>query len=217
MSTARLLVEFIGTFFLALVVGMTALDPSLPPGLGPIAVAAVLASLIYATGHVSGAHFNPVVTLTFALRGTIERRETVPFIAVQIAGAVLAGLLVLWAAPPLPDDGTMSPLDLDVVPTIVFETLFTFAMVFVILNLACARSLRGNQFSGLAVGLVVLAGAYVAGPVSGAAFNPAVTISLGTLGILDWSDAWMQWCGEFAGAMLALAAFTVVDRAPAAD
>lgn len=214
---ARLLVEFLGTFLLALVIGMTALDSSLPAGLGPIAVASVLASMIYATSHVSGAHFNPVVTLAFTVRGTTPLRETGPFIAVQLIGAVLASLLSLWAAPPLPDGASIAPLALDVVPTLVFETIFTFAMVFVILNLASARPLKGNQFSGLAVGLVVLAGAYVAGPVSGAAFNPAVTVALGTMGVADWSDVWMHFCGEFAGAMLALAAFTVVDRESTTD
>ena len=219
MLAAKLLVEFSGTFLLALVIGMTAFDPSLPAGLGPVAVASVLASMIYATSHVSGAHFNPVVTLAFTMRGTTPRREAGPFIVVQLLAAILASLLCLWAAPPLPDGASIAglELELDLVPTLVFETIFTFAMVFVILNLASARALEGNQFSGLAVGLVVLAGAYVAGPVSGAAFNPAVTVALGTMGVADWSDVWMHFCGEFAGAMLALAAFAVVDRPGTAD
>ena len=170
----KLLVEFIGTFFLVLVIGMTAFDPSLPEGLAPVAVAAVLASLIFATGHVSGAHFNPVVTLAFTIRGSTPRNEAGPFMLVQIAGAVLAGLVAIWAAPPLPDGVTTQPLDLQIVPTMVFETLFTFALVFVILNVASAKPLAGNQFYGLAVGLVVLAGAYVAGPVSGADSLPGM-------------------------------------------
>ena len=209
---SKLLVEFIGTFFLVLVIGMTAFDPLLPTGLGPVAVAAVLASLIFATGHVSGAHFNPVVTLAFTIRGSTPRCETGPFMLVQIAGAILAGLVTIWTVPPLPDGATIEPLDLQIVPTMVFETLFTFALVFVILNVASAKPLAGNQFHGLAVGLVVLAGAYVAGPVSGAAFNPAVTFALGTMGIADWADVWMHFCSQLAGSMLALAAFAIIDR-----
>lgn len=213
MSAAKLLVEFIGTFFLVLVIGMTAFDPSLPPGLAPVAIAAVLASMIFATGHISGAHFNPAVTLALTIRGATPRRDTGPYMLVQIAGAILAGLITLWAAPPLPEGVTVSPLDLQIVPTMVFETLFTFALVFVILNVASAKPLAGNQFFGLAVGLVLLAGAYVAGPVSGAAFNPAVTFALGTMGIADWADVWMHFCGQLAGSLLAVAAFTIANRA----
>lgn len=217
MSTAKLLAEFIGTFFLTLVIGMTAFDPSLPQGLAPVAVAAVLATMIFATGHISGAHFNPAVTLALTIRGVTDRRETGPYMAVQIAAAILAGILSLWASPPPADGATIAPLDLQIVPTMIFETLFTFALVFVILNVATAKALEGNQFFGLAIGLVVLTGAYVAGPVSGAAFNPAVTFGLGTMGIADWSDVWMHFCGQLSGSLLAVAAFTITSRPATAD
>ena len=214
MTAAKLLVEFTGTFFLVLVIGMTALDPELPAGLGPIAVAAVLTAMIFATGHITGAHFNPIVTIAFTMRGRTPRSDTGPFIVAQLVAAVAAGLLVLWAAGAAATAGEtppVEPLALDLVPTVVFETLFTFALVFVILNVALSRGIEGNQFYGLAVGAVVLAGAYVAGPVSGAAFNPAVTVALGTMGLADWSDVWMPLTSQVAGGAMAVAAFAFID------
>lgn len=219
MSPAKLLAEFIGTFFLVLVICMTALDPNLPAGLAPIAIAAVLAALIFALGHVSGAHFNPIVTLAFTVRRGMPRSETGPFMLVQIAAAVAASLASAWVAREAlgVEELAIAPLELKIVPTMILETLFSFALVLVILNVATARKQVGNHFFGLAIGLVVLAGAYVAGPVSGGAFNPAVTFDLGTLGIADWSDVWMHFCGQIAGGLLAVAAFTVIEGRPAED
>lgn len=215
MSPGKIIAEFIGTFFLVLVIGMTALDSGLPVGLAPVAIAAVLASLIFAFGHVSGAHFNPAVTLAITLRGKMPRSETGPYMLTQIIAAVLAALICLWAssagAAESGDANAITPLDLQIVPTMIFETLFTFALVTVILNVAVARRQAGNHFFGLAIGLVVLAGAYVAGPVSGGAFNPAVTFGLGTLGIADWADVWMHFCGQIAGSLLAVAAFSLTE------
>ncbi len=212
-STPRLLAEFIGTFFLVLVIGMTAVDPELPRGLAPVAVAATLVGMIFALGHVSGAHFNPMVTLAFAIRRAMPRGETIPFVVVQVVAALLAGMLCLWSAPVVGDDPAAKlPLQIQPLPATIFEFLFTFALVTVILNVALSRRQRDNQFYGLAVGMVVLAGAYVAGPVSGAAFNPAVTVALGTMGLAEWSDVWSHFAGQVTGGLLAVAAFTATER-----
>lgn len=213
----RVLAEFIGTFFLVLVIGMTAVDPDLPRGIAPIAVAAVLVGMIFAVGHVSGAHFNPVVTLAFLLRRAMPRRETLPYVTAQLSAAVLASLLSLWCAPDDSGELAVSPLSLEPLPTIVFEVLFTFALVTVILNVALSRGQRGNQFFGLAIGAVVLAGSYVAGPISGAAFNPAVTAALGTMGIASWSDIWLHLTSQLAGGLLAVTAFSVTERGASSE
>lgn len=213
MTVAKPLAEFVGTFFLVLVIGMTAFDPSLPSGLAPVAVASVLTAMIFATSGISGAHFNPVVTLAFAIRGSTPRAEIVPFILVPLGAAFLAGLAVVSAAPAaIGSESLLTTLELKVVPTIVFETLFTFALVFVSISVAIGKPFAQNQACALGVGFVVLAGAYVAGPVSGAAFNPAVTLARGTMGIADWTDVRMQFGSQLAGAMLALAAFAIIDR-----
>lgn len=216
MLHAKLLAEFIGTFFLVFIIGMIAFDPNFPPGMAPYAIAGVLAAMIYALGHVSGGHFNPAVTLVLTISGSSPRSHAGPYMVVQIFAAIVAGLISLWISSQIQGAAIeVSPMELDILPTMFFEALFTFAMVLVILNVATAKAIEGNQFFGLAIGLVILVGVFVAGPVSGGAFNPAVTIALGVTGLADWSDVWMHFTGQLAGACLATAAFTVMSSSAA--
>lgn len=218
MLARTLIAEFIGTFFLVLVIAMTAFDPGLPAGLAPIAIASVLAAMIFALGHVSGAYFNPVVSLVMTVGGVCPRSHLLPLVAIQIVAALLAAWLAFWLCSIGHGDGmTITPISLEPVSAVLLETLFTFAMVLVILNVGVAKALESNQFSGLAIGLVVLAGAYVAGPISGGAFNPAVTTALTTTGILGWGDLWLHLIGQLAGGLLALAVFVAGERLGASE
>ncbi len=206
---ARVMVELIGTFFLALTIQMMALHvPDLSP-VAPMAIALVLVALVYAGGPVSGAAYNPAVLLAFVLAKGFPRRDVAPYLGAQLIGAALAAgaaLLLRGSAetPIVPPAGM----------AIFAEGLFTFALVWVILQVTSPRQ-KGNGWYGLAIGFTVGAGAYAVGAVSGAAFNPAVWISLACTGKLAWSTWWLYLIGEGLGVLLAVACYFVIEQKPA--
>lgn len=164
-------IELIGTFFLVLTIALTAGDSVL----APIAIGSILMVMVYMGGHVSGAHYNPAITLGVVIRGAMKAKEAGAYMVAQLLGAVLAGWTASvaigegFAAPAVAESATMGQAFL-------METLFTFALVSVVLHVATSKSTEGNSYFGLAIGFTVLAGAFAAGGISGAAFNPAVGI-----------------------------------------
>ena len=196
----KLIAEFIGTFFLALTICTAAVHGSAGE-YAPFAIASTLMVMIYGLGHVSGAHFNPAVTVGIWLRGACEKDEVAPYIAVQvIAGAAAA----LASANLLIADPSVTALELDMTQTIGAEFLYTFALVFVILNVATSEATAGNGYYGAAIAFVVLAGALTVGGISGGSFNPAVTGALFTSGVIEAADLWMHLVPQFAAGMLAV-------------
>ena len=149
-----------------------------PSALAPLAVGSALMIMVYAGGHISGGHYNPAVTLGVFLRGRATARDLGGYwIAQCIAGALAGGLARLYTTmPPFP----AAP---DIMSAAVAEFLFTFALVFVVLNVATTRGTEGNSYFGLAIGFTVMVGAVAVGPFSGAVFNPAVAIGLTVLGV----------------------------------
>jgi aquaporin Z len=208
----KYLVEFIGTFFLVFTIGMTVITPG-AGDMAPLAIGSVLAVMIFAGGHVSGGHFNPAVTIGVWLRGKCPTGDVVPYLGAQSAAALVAsfavkalktGLVTKAAAM----GGAMTP---EILPALLAEFLFTFALVWVVLNVATAKGTNGNSFYGFAIGFTVLAGAYAVGGVSGGAFNPAVAIGLCTMGIVAWGSLWIYLVACFAGGIAAAAAYKVVN------
>ena len=185
-----LIAEFIGTFFLYLIIGLCITPPGAAT-LTPLAVGVGLAALVYACGHLSKAHFNPATTITYVCAGTHGKHAFLPFTAVILAGAVAAALTISILNP----EGLklVSALPIVYPKVIVAEFLFTFALMWVILNVAIAKDTAGNQFYGIAIGAIVAAGAYSVGPISFAAFNPAVTLALCINGFLPWSALPAYW------------------------
>lgn len=176
--TRKLTIEGFGTFFLVLTIGLVVLEPG-AGDLAPLAIGSVLMVLVYAGGHISGAHYNPAVSLAVWMRGRATAADLAGYAAVQVAAAVAAAFVVGFLKQgPAPD-----PLVLETGPALVAELLFTFALAFVILNVATARGTEGNSYFGLAIGFTVMAGAYAVGGISGAAFNPAVAVGLVVLGL----------------------------------
>ncbi len=165
----RYAVEFIGTFFLVLTIGCTGLAAA-PGVIAPLAIGSVLMAMIYAGGHISGAHYNPAVTLGVFLRGRCPASDLLPYWGAQLLGAACAALIVGLALRGAP----VTPLLAPKLGAFLAEFLFTFALVYVVLNVATADATEGNSYFGLAIGFTVLAGAFAVGQVSGAAFNPAV-------------------------------------------
>jgi aquaporin Z len=203
---AKYIVEFIGTFFLVFTIGMVVIDPG-AGALAPLAIGGALMVMIYAGGHISGAHYNPAVTLAVVLRGKCAAADAIPYVIVQCSAAVLAAMTVGYFKP----DATMTALAFESAwPALLAEFLFTFALCYVILNVATAKANEGNSHYGLAIGFTVLAGAFAVGSVSGGAFNPAVVVGLCTMGILEWSDAWIHVVAELAAAVAAVTVFKTV-------
>lgn len=167
----RYVTELIGTFFLVFTIGMVVVGGV---EAAPIAIGTVLMVMVYMGGHVSGAHYNPAITVGVFLRGAMERGDLVPYIAAQLFGGWLAA-----GAVQLVTGSTFAPApgaSYGAVEALVCEILVTFALVLVVLNVATAPATKGNSYFGLAIGFTVLAGAYAVGPVSGGAFNPAVGV-----------------------------------------
>jgi aquaporin Z len=199
-------VEFIGTFFLVLTVCCVVLFNA---ALAPLAIGAVLAAMIFAGGHISGGHFNPAVTLAVFLRGRMAARDVGPYMAAQMVGGTLAALIARLVV-----DATTTPFSVsgrDLVAAFVVELLFTFALAYVVLNVATSQAHPNNSFYGLAIGFTVLAGAVAVGGVSGGAFNPAVGFGTAVAGVASWSMLWVYVLATLAGGAAAAYAFRALN------
>jgi aquaporin Z len=202
----KLVVEAIGTFFLVLTIGMVVVEPGAGM-LAPLAIGAVLTALVYAGGHISGAHYNPAVTLAVFLRRRATSAEVGGYWLAQTVAAVLAAVAVRG----LKGDVMITPLQPQVGPALIGEFLFTFALVYVILNVATARGTRGNSYFGIAIGFTVMAGAYAVGSISGGAFNPAVALGAIVIGLVPPVTIWLYLLANFAGGALAALVFRAFD------
>ncbi len=204
----KLVVEFIGTFFLVYTVCM-ATNPKTGAGtLAPLAIGAVLMVMVFAGGHISGGHYNPAVSTAVLVRGKISSNEYVAYIGTQLVAGVIAGLL----ARGLSGAGTAGSFA-SAWKMLIVEFLFTFALAYVVLNVATAKGTEGNSFYGLAIGFTVAAGAFAVGGISGGAFNPAVAIGASVLGIFKWGNYWIYIVAEILAAIVAGATFLYVQGA----
>jgi aquaporin Z len=197
--------EFIGTFFLVLTVGSTGIAAG-PGVIPPLAIGSVLMVMIYAGGHVSGAHYNPAVTLGVFLRGRSAAVDVVPYWIAQLAAGIAAAAIVLFFK-----TAEAARLDAVVPAAFVAEFLFTFALVYVILNVATAKSTAGNSYFGLAIGFTVLSGAFAVGDISGGAFNPAVAVGAMIMGMLPWGKLWLYLVAELIGGATAALVFKAIN------
>jgi aquaporin Z len=202
----KYLIELIGTFFLVLTVGCTVISPG-AGDLAPLAIGASLMVMVFAGGHISGGHYNPAVTLGVWMRGKCDKKDLVPYWVSQLIGAMLAALAVrIFKGGP-----TLNPGNPPIFPALLAEFLFTFALVFVVLNVATAKGTSGNSFYGLAIGMTVMTGAYAVANVSGGAFNPAVAFGISIMGISAWTSIWIFWVAELAAGAAAAAVFKFVN------
>lgn len=232
----KYIVELIGTFFLVLTVTTTAVLLGASSPLTPLAIGSALMVMIYAGGHISGGHYNPAVTLGVWLRGRCDTKDVVPYIAAQLVGALIA----VFAAKTLYSDqfaaladaaakvakvtadakaaGTaVAPATLNSPCSVILaEFLFTFALVYVVLNSATAKRNAGTGFYGLAIGFTVLTGAVAVGGVSGGAFNPAVAVGVSTLNsLIGTCSAQLSFCTiwqHLVGELLAAGAASILFR-----
>ena len=202
----KYVVEFIGTFFLVLTVGCCVVIGGAGV-IAPLGIGAALMVMIYAGGHVSGGHYNPAVTLGVWLRGRCATADVVPYWVSQIIGGVLAALVLNY----LKGDASPKPMVLRTGPALLAEFLYTFALVYVVLNTATAKGTANNSFYGLAIGFTVLTGAFAVGSISGAAFNPAVAVGISIMGLSAWSNIWIYLVATLAGGVVAGLAFKNIN------
>lgn len=202
----KYLVEFIGTFFLIFTIGCTVIPPN-AGALAPLAIGAALMVMIFAGGHVSGGHFNPAVSLAAFIRGKLSGGDLVPYWLAQLAAAAVAAWLMRFIKLP----GAAVPFGIGWKAALLGEFLFTFALAWVVLNTATAKSTAGNSFYGLAIGMTVMAGAFAVGNVSGGAFNPAVAVGVTLMGLQTWDNIWVFLLGNFGGGALAAVTYKLVN------
>jgi aquaporin Z len=202
----KYITEFIGTFFLVLTVGCSVVIGGAGV-IAPLAIGSALMVMIYAGGHISGGHYNPAVTLGVWLRGRCATKDVVPYWIAQLLAAVLASLVLNY----LKGEAQAKPMVLRVGPALLAEFLFTFALVYVVLNSATAKANSGNSFYGLAIGFTVMTGAFAIGSISSAAFNPAVAIGISFMGLSAWSNIWIYFLANFSAGVAAATIFKFLN------
>ena len=196
--------EFIGAMFLVLAIALTG---------NPFAIGIMLMAMVYIGGHISGAHYNPAVTVSVWIRGKIKPNKIFGYMAAQVLGAIAASYIfyILSGQTFLPSPGKGVP----VFHSILIEALFTFLLCSVILAVATSKKLDGNYIYGLAIGLALAAGAYAGGRISGGVYNPAVALGPMILKSLiegyNFSNLIIYLIGPFAGAIIAAWAFKYLN------
>jgi aquaporin Z len=202
----KLITECIGTFFLVLTIGCTVVGTN-PGVIAPLAIGAVLMVMVFAGGHISGAHYNPAVTLGVMVRGRCTPAEAIQYIVAQCIGALIAATVV-----GLLKAGTVvTPGTIDTTKALIAEFLFTFALVYVVLNVATAKGTANNSFYGLAIGSTVMAGAFAVGGISGGAFNPAVALGVTVMGLSALSNIWVFLVANFGAGLVAGVVFKTLN------
>jgi aquaporin Z len=208
-AARRYAVEAIGTFFLVFTVALSLLGHS---GFTPLAAGAVLMVMVYAGGHISGGHYNPAVTMAALWRRRIGPADAVGYWIAQFVAGVLGG----WAARAVVNPAAVTALHPSghaLTATAVVEFLFTFALCWVMLNVATSRDNPNNAFYGLAIGFTVVAGAFAAGGISGGAFNPAVSLGAATGGLFAWPTLWVYIVVQAVAGIAAGLAFAALNPA----
>lgn len=203
----KYITEFIGTFFLVVAIGLTG---------NPFAIGAMLMVMVYMGGSISGAHYNPAVTLAILMRGKISSTEAAMYMLFQIVGATAAAFFIY-----LFYHDTFSPAhdmkhNINILKPLAIEMVFTFALTLVVLTVATSKKNANNSYFGLAIGFTVMACAMAGGRISGGAFNPAVGIGptlidtfLGNGGSMKY--VWVYLVGPFAGAAVAAVVYKMTN------
>ncbi len=192
--------EFLGAMFLVLAIALTG---------NPLAIGMMLMAMVYIGGHVSGAHYNPAVTIAVWMRGKLNQSKIFGYILAQVIGAFAAAYIVyqLSGKSFLPSPASGIPIW----NSVLVEMLFTFILCSVVLAVATSKKLEGNYIYGLAIGMALAAGAYAGGSISGGAYNPAVALGPMIFGLLvgayGFNNLVIYLVGPFAGGILAALLF----------
>jgi aquaporin Z len=205
----KLIAEFVGTFIFLLTIALIVPQNS---QFAPLVIGSVLMCMVYMGGHVSGAHYNPAVSLAVMLRGKVSSSDMLTYWGTQIVAGILGFLVGGWITGTT--TGIAPDAGVDTAKALVVEIIYTFALCSVVLNVATAKGTSGNSFYGLAIGFTIVIAAFAGGGISGGAFNPAVgigaTVAHAVMDNGGWSDLWLYIAGPFIGAILAAIVFKIM-------
>ncbi len=199
----KYIIEFIGTFFLVLIIGLTQ---------NPLAIGFGVTALVYMGAHISGAHYNPAVSIAMLIRSEIGFNDFFKYVGAQVLGSAFAAYIVYAISSNI----VIQPnLDESVYAILLAELLFTYLLILVILNIACHPKVDGNSFYGLAYGLTVMVGIYAVGPLSGGVFNPAVSIGPSIIDLITDGGTsqyfvWYYLTAPIIGSVLAVITFNYI-------
>ena len=173
-------------------------------GIG-LTVGLIVAAMIFATGHVSGAHINPAVTLAFAISRHFPWKSVPCYIAAQLAGAVSASLVLFALLGNVAHMGATLPTGSDA-QALGLEIVLAFFLMFVIMAVATDARAEGS-LAAIAIGATIALESTFAGPISGASMNPARSLGPALVG-WTWSSQWLYVVGPVAGAAVAALVYT---------
>jgi len=200
------IIEFIGTFFLVFTIGFTS---------NPIAISAILTGMIYMGKDISGAYYNPAITIAGWLRGRMNFLEFLKYIAIQILAATIAALMyyliIAKTFAPIPNN-TINPLK-----PLFIEAAFTFVLALVFLKTTTSKKTAGNSYYGIAIGFTVLGAIYAGSSISGAGYNPAAAIGSIIIDTIFWGwegyihNLWLYIVGPFIGGAAATVVYKITN------
>lgn len=193
----RLFMEFLGTFFLVFTIIMTG---------NPLAIGAMLMAWVYIGGHISGAHYNPLVSFAFAIRGRFGWEYFLSYAGVQILAGVAAFLFAsfFYGQIALPTPGQ----DVTLLQALFIEILLSFVFAYVVLTVTSTKRFRSSEIYGFAIGFTILALAILGTPLSGGLFNPAISLGSLVVGLFQgavvvWPNILMYVGGALTGGLIA--------------
>ena len=209
----RALMEAIGAFAIVFAgCGAVVADATSDGSLGGVGISLVFGLIvmvmIYAGGHLSGAHYNPAVTVAFALGRHFPPREAVTYVAAQLSGGIAGALLLLAAWPEAPGDLGATVPSVGVGAALLYEVVLTAFLMFVITAVATDTRAAGAA-AAIAIGGTVALDALFGGPVTGASMNPARSLGP-ALAAGQWTDFWIYVAGPVAGAALGVFGYRLV-------
>lgn len=192
--------------------GAIVTDATRGGALGTVGIALVfglvIMAMIYATGHLSGAHINPAVTIAFTLTRHFPGRDAIAYIAAQMTGAAVAAFVLLLAWPDAPADLGATVPSVEVGTALLYEVLMTAILMFVIISVATdARAVGAG--AAIAIGGTVALDAIFGGPLTGASMNPARSFGP-ALASGTWTDFWIYLIGPVGGAAIGAFAYQLV-------
>jgi MIP family channel proteins len=219
MSAPRLVAEAVGTFMLVVIgPGAAAVNLHTQGAVSHVGVALsfafVIVAGVYALGHISGAHFNPAVTMGFWLSGRFPHREVIPYALAQLGGAT-AGALLLRVLLGADARAAATVPSVPLPSALMIEIVLTFFLMLVVMAVATDHRVA-SPAAGLAVGLTVGFDALMGGPLTGASMNPARTFGP-AIATGVWDGHWLYWLGPLLGASLAVLTYGYLRKGEAHD